>query len=656
MKSATQEKKRWLAMLTLTILAVVIAFLWLFNRGQPPAMRGLLDITLGILGVSAAAIILFFIFWGDFFADGDQMQGNQITLVITAVICIIQITLAFATYSLKQLEFENNSLQKAKATFSEMAAVGLDPFFGAPAAALPEELAAVHQLDADGLVINSTDHRLVGQKITVDPLKSYRFPNEKFTVVMDISETYERNMVSRLLLDLLTVLVASIILTMELIFFMVKFLEDRFHGATAATRAGDNAGYRLVGYVRHIAFLFFFSSRLTVTLIAMIAVDLGGTLLGLDGSVLAGIPLSAEFLLTCVAIFATSALIEKRGWKLPFAGGALIVAAGTLLSALADSIALFILARAVVGLGYGFCWMTLRNFALFAADEAERSHCFARLNAGIYAGINAGAVLGAVMADIIGYAPVLVLSSALTLGCTLLVSGFQNTTSHPPASHREAPDAAAGERKTRTAAPGKAHRHELLEVAGFILLMTLPSCILGSYIGYYLPIYFSSIGKAASDVGRAQLIYGMIIVFIGPHLVGALNRHRHLIGWNLAYNALFSVALIGFGLLGGFPTAILVVIVLGLADSFGFVAQNNHFLNLAYVRRLGESRALSYVSLVKKMAEMLGPIAFGLTLHFGGFEGVAVLGVLFLIAAVAYLPLCSATRPAQAPTSKTCNT
>ncbi|MBR1627892.1 MAG: hypothetical protein IJ679_01325 [Lachnospiraceae bacterium] len=44
--------------------------------------------------------------------------------------------------------------------------------------------------------------------------------------------------------------------------------------------------------------------------------------------------------------------MEKRGWKLPFMAGLVMVALGTFLSAFSPNLLVFVLARAVVGLGY----------------------------------------------------------------------------------------------------------------------------------------------------------------------------------------------------------------------------------------------------------------------------------------------------------------
>ena len=43
----------------------------------------------------------------------------------------------------------------------------------------------------------------------------------------------------------------------------------------------------------------------------------------------------------------------------------------------------------------------------------------------------------------------------------------------------------------------------------FVILMIAPASISASYLSYYLPLYFTQIGRSITDVGRAQLLYGM---------------------------------------------------------------------------------------------------------------------------------------------------
>ncbi|MFA9465811.1 MAG: MFS transporter [Velocimicrobium sp.] len=619
------KKRKWLALLTLGIVLIVLVFLWITNKGQPESIQHTLNVTLVILGVFAIIVLMFFIFFGELFNDDGSMQKSQIVLMLTAVICIIQVTLAFATYSYKQLDFENESLQKAKGIFTSIESELLNADFSIDEIKICDEISSIYIMNDKDIVTNSSDKAEVGKMKTVNPLKSYRFPNGNLTVVMDISQAYQKKMIGKIFLDLLTVLASSIILTIELVIFAIKFVEDRCEDKEETE---IKTSYKMVSYVRQIAFFFYFSSRMATTFITILAKNLGGSFLGFKGNVLAGIPQSAEFLFTCVAIFATSIIIEKKGWKVSFVGGLFIVALGTLMSAFSFNITLFILSRGVVGLGYGFCWMTLRNFALFTENNQDKTICFAMLNAGIYAGINCGAVLGSILADIIGYVPVLFIASALTMACTIAVSGLENAVYQK--NEAKIP-------RHKNAVKQKYSVKGMISAFLFVILMIVPSCIIGSFMGYYLPIYFTGIGKLTADIGRSQLIYGLIIVYAGPYTVKLLNRYPNLFRWNIIYNVIFSLALLLFGLTGGFIGAMVAVFTLGIADSFGFVAQNNYFLNLKVVRELGESRALSYISITKKLAEMFGPIAFGLSFMGGEFRGVAVLGIAFLMAAVLYL-------------------
>ena len=649
------EKRRWLAVLTLVIIVVILGFLWVINKGQPVEMQAQLNTVLIILSCFALVVLMLFIFFGEIFTEDGHFLKNEITFIITAVICIMQVTLAFATYSFKQLDFENKSLQKAKAIYTSIKPEMLQEGFTVENTAIPDEISAIYVIDEQGLVLDSSNKALLGQALRVDPLKSYRFLNGNQTVVMDISAAYQKQIIGKIFLDLLTVLVASIILTYELVIFAMKLIESRFD---RKQHPDDKKSHQMVGYVRQIAFLFYFSSRMSSAFITIIAKNLGGSFFGLKDNVLAGIPQSAEFLLTCVAIFATSILIEKKGWKISFVGGLFIVTIGSVMSAYSSNILFFILSRGVVGLGYGFCWMTLRNFALFTSNEKDKSICFAMLNAGIYAGINCGAVFGSILADIIGYKPVLLVASALTAACTLAVMGFENAKYRKPAAekpeHRSQTADCSVPNKTaveshdplssavKSPVPqntsGKQGKfRQVRQLIAFVILMVLPSCILGSYLSYYLPIYFTGMGKMTSDIGRVQLIYGLAIVYIGPYVVKLLNKRPNLFLWNLGYNGLFSLALILFGTVGGFIPAMAAVLAIGIADSFGFITQNNYFLGQKIMKQQGESRALSYLSVTKKFAEMLGPVAFGLSFAIGDFRGVAVLGIIFALAAILYV-------------------
>ena len=141
-------------------------------------------------------------------------------------------------------------------------------------------------------------------------------------------------------------------------------------------------------------------------------------------------------------------------------------------------------------------------------------------------------------------------------------------------------------------------------------------------------------------MGRAQLLYGLIIVYIGPVLSAKIiEKTGNLLWANIAYNAIFSVGLLIAGGLGEIVPSILAVIFLGVADSFGFGVQNNYFLAFPAVSSLGESKSLSYLSFLKKITEMLGPTVYAVMISLGFERGLFVMGVLFAAAVLLFAGL-----------------
>jgi predicted MFS family arabinose efflux permease len=341
------------------------------------------------------------------------------------------------------------------------------------------------------------------------------------------------------------------------------------------------------------------------------------------GGIAASIPQSAETLLTCAAIFITSELIIRTGWKVPFLAGLAFVVGGTALSGMAASLPVFIAARAVVGLGYGFCWMTLRNLALLGRSTEERNYGFALLNAGLYAGMNCGSVMGSILAEIIGYANVFFIAAALTALCACVIIGLENGK-----IKRDKPDA------PKTAAAKTAGNSGIGTLISFLILLIAPACIAGSYTGYFLPLYASELGYGTADVGRAQLLYGVIIIYLAPKLsVFIRKRLGGGIKMSVLYNLLLAAALVITGIFGGFGAALIAVLIIALGDGFGFGAQNNYFLAIPCMSRLPESRALSILSFLKKLAEMAGPLTFAAVMGLSAAArppfGVLLMGVLF---------------------------
>ena len=613
---------------------IVLLFLWVTTISETASLRGVLTDYLLVLGAFAVIVFIVFFMKADLYDDSGKLEKNRILSLITAVLIVVQVMFGFIFYIYKQMNFSFDALDRATSLFFTLQKQSGDNTIGgfgslekisgflSGQVAENEIIESVSIIDDNRVVVVSTDKELTGKVHAGDPLSFYQYPINDGKVIITISVSRKSAVTQGILTKLVTILAASLFLTVELVLFVIKAVNERI---TPPEIIDGKPPVRALSYVRQIAFLFYFSSRMAASFIPVLAKAFGGNLLGITGNVLAGLPQSAETAMTCISIFLTSLLIERKGWKVSFVMGAALVALGTLASAFAPTIALFMLTRAVVGMGYGFCWMTLRNLALFSRTFREKTEGFSLLNAGLYAGINCGSVLGSILAEQLGYRTVLLVAAVFTALCALVVTRLENRVYTRPQPAVSAPDSSA-----RSGVKGLAH------VTAYTVLLIIPSCITISFLGYFLPIYFQSIGYGVSDAGRAQLLYGLMIIYAGPYFARLISQRPDMLRWNVGYVLLFGCGLALFGWFGGFALAMAVVLMIGLADSFGFVVQNNYFLDMKIIRHMGASKSLSLLSFIKKLGEMTGPIVFGIAMGTGGSGGVFTIGILFAASAALY--------------------
>jgi predicted MFS family arabinose efflux permease len=607
------------------IALIVLIFLLVLNLNQSAELkRTFLGYAVVLWVFSIAAFAVFF-FKGAIFNAAGEFEDGMVTTLIVTVLIIVQIAFAFANYAYTRMSNSFDTFIHARNLYSrvgwDVSLAGLDARLGT----LPEEIDRIQIIQGDKIVYNygaaAGNEKNLAALADNNPQEWHVFPLKNGSIMMHISRTYSKNLTGRILLDLSTMIVTGLFFGFELVLLVMQLIKRSI--ARHESRELSPDGF---AYIRQLAFLFYFSSRMAAAFIPVLAAQLTGAVAG-KSTLAASMPQSAETLLTCAAIFITSEIIIRKGWKLPFMVGLVVVAGGTLVSALAESILVFVAARAIVGLGYGFCWMTLRNLSLLGRDEEEQNQGFVLLNAGIYAGMNCGSVMGSILAESAGYRNVFFIGALFTVLCAFSIVKLKNATvrrTDRPETEKEG------------ANPEKGNRAGFRGMIGFLLLLILPSCIVESYTQYFVPIYAVSIGKSIPDVGRALLVYGLIIVYAAPKL-SAWIRRRFGSGIlvNVLYNIMLAAALVITGLWGNFSVILCAIVIIGMGAGFGSGVQNSCFLSLPAISQLPSSRSLSWLSFLKKMGAMLGPITFTLAMNFPARRGILVMGILFAIMALA---------------------
>lgn len=624
---------------------IVAAFLVILNINEPTEYTYYPFSVLAILTVIACISLALFFWKGPVFDVFGNMESVNINAMLLTVIIIIQISFFFEIISVRNQIINYKLFESIRNIITTASQCEAQDLNASLSGMCTEEITAISVIDPEGTVLYSSDSAKIGLSLSDTPYTySFNRPNR---ISFSVDKSIIVKQLKSILLNLLTVLVTSVFFAVEIVFLLIRWISKtlvHYHtpdNAEDAETISDDEEVYITGntlarahipsalyYIRQIAFLFYFASRLSSAFIPIVAKSLYTEAFGISAHTAAGLPQSAETLLTCSAIFITTVLLEKKGWKMPFISGLIMVASGTFFSAISGNLIMFVASRALVGLGYGFCWMTLRNLSLFGKTPREQLLGFALLNAGIYAGMNCGASLGAIIADIFGYKTVFIISAVFTLMTSLFILKLENAML-PKLNISENDSGKSG--KTDPLAVGTA----LL----FVILMIAPASIAASFLSYYLPLYFDNIGGSITAVGSAQMLYGILLVYVGPalSLIISTFKGKTLKHINYAYNFLIALSLllpgIGTGLLLPFMSASL----LGVADSFGFGVQNNYFLSLPAVRSMGASKSLSLLSFIKKLLEMTGPFVFAAVLTLGFQTGIKYLSFAFFAATVIFI-------------------
>lgn len=95
-------------------------------------------------------------------------------------------------------------------------------------------------------------------------------------------------------------------------------------------------------------------------------------------------------------------------------------------------------------------------------------------------------------------------------------------------------------------------------------------------------------------------------------------------------SGLMIVATLLFAVVPTITAAVLGILLLSIAISFGYAAQSTYYSSLPQVQTYGESRAMGVYSLFDNGGQTLGPVLYGVALLAGYRQGIMIVGILIL--------------------------
>ena len=431
-----------------------------------------------------------------------------------------------------------------------------------------------------------------------------------------------------------TLLIAGITILLITILVMVECLLLYLHMLGKKQSKKNRSQRYELGFVRPAMFLFLFAIDLSMSFLPLHMQSFDAELFGLSRDIVLGLPISAEFLCVGIFLLVAGVWMDRRGWREPFFVGLLVVGIGTLCSWATDSALIFILSRAMVGVGYGLTLMSAQGLVINFSGANGRARGFASLFAGLYSGSICGAAAGAILAERFGYGKVFFFGAIIVLLLIVFSWSFMRSAARPgPVSESSS--------KPR-------QRIQLVPLLKFIgnpvfialnLLSSLPASIaVAGFLHFFTPVYLDQIGVRDSTIGQVLILYGICLIYFGPLVGRMIDRSDNKKYYMMFGGLLGGLAFASFNTEFGIFSVILTVFLLGLSSSFVLSSQSTMVLELKGSRELGEGTALGIFRSISRIGQVVGPIIFGWILLTGEltdvitYLGLSYIGAMLILA------------------------
>ncbi len=454
--------------------------------------------------------------------------------------------------------------------------------------------------------------------------------NEKLEyVILNLSKPFLFDKLLKATMDFMTIVIISVLLLVELLFLLFKYLERRF-----VTTVSQSASHYKV--MRPAIFFLVFGIDLSMSFLPLHMEMLYEPLFGFSKDLAMGLPVSVEFLFAGIAILISGIWLDRRGWYRPFISGLMFAGIGTIYSCLAPDALQFIISRGFVGVGYGLSLMAAQGFVITHSDGTNKAQGLAHLFGGIYAGNICGGATGAMVAEWIPYSLVFLGGAVILFSVIIYTLLFMRDHTNK-----------APEQKAFIAASKVANKGTVCtflfnrNIISLIFFSSLPASIAAvGFLNYFSPVYLNRIGVSQSTVGQILMIYGIAIIYVGPLISKYIDAAKNKIFFIFLGCLLGSFAFLTFNILHGLVAVAVAVFLLGLSNSLVLTSQSTYALTLKVTQELGEGKAIGIFRSTSRIGQMLGPIIFSsLVLANNIDQTITCLGLIYLLTAFLFLLL-----------------
>lgn len=457
-------------------------------------------------------------------------------------------------------------------------------------------------------------------------------PQSRGSLIIQLSQAVIASSVLARALDAATVIAVAMVAAIEML-LLLSLLAGRGPTASAIMQDGRDVGRA----TRPVMFGFLFAWALPLGFLPLFARSLPADGLSLPPNIMIALPISAEMACGLVAALCAGRLSDLKSWRVPVLIGLALSGAGMLACLAAATLPQFILARGLVGLGYGLTWMGLQGLVVSRSPADCRGRNMTGLIAGLFAGHLSGAAVGAMLMEQLGPHAVFVAGAVALLpplaGVLLLLRPY-NGGAHPsPTLGARMIATTAREHLRRTASLLGSRDFALLLIAS----VTPFAMSQVGLLSYALPLYLEAEGVAASSIGRVLMVYGLGVIYLGPLMGQLVDRTRAKKRWIVLGGLIGSAGMLGLYFNSGLIAATVAVLTLALASCCLGASQAPYMLALPQVQGYGTAGALGLMRASDKLGQMAGPLIVGAATSTLGLHGaLALLGAIYLVLTVLF--------------------
>lgn len=603
-----------------------------------------LSFVLVILALAASVFLTILISRGNILDENNKARKKNILTIVLVVLSLAQLIFVFTNYSVFKKGYEdmgqNNIKLVARIVKKDIESVidkdvlyrelyEMTDYLNRVKEIVPE-IKDIYIRNESNRVFYATEAKSLGDSNDNYVYSESLLVDDDGTspvISVELSNRYIQGKTKNILIDMMTSLVVSFFFMVEITLFVFIIIERKFDFSDKNNQEGfQNEDKKII---RPLSFLVFTGSFMPVSFIPIIMKDLHKPIFNLPEDIILGLPLSAESLFALMATIGAGYVIDKKGYKPLLIIGIFIFSVGALLSGIIINAFHFILSRSIVGIGLGLMIISMRMFVISTNSEIKKGEGIAAMNSGALAGVNCGVVVGGMIADRFGYSMVFFISiGVISLAQIFTLKMMKNKVTTLPEYSFKEKKAYAFSNFIRD-----------IEVLKFFILILIPVSIASMFLIFFLPIYSQKIGVSAANVGRAFMINGICVIYLGPVLSKYTQKYFGVIKSLILSMTIIGASFILFSFNNSLIMAFTVALLLGISESFGVAAQTNYFFQIKIINKIGKGKSIGYYSLFNKLGQMMGPIIFGIAITLGIVKGVGLVGALILVLAFIFMIL-----------------